>query len=169
MKLMFQKNKKGFSLVELLIVLAIMTIMTGVVFATKNGDKKASVDVEAATRDVAAQIRSLQNEALNGKMIGTIPACSFKFAMANGDTKYSVSYFSDCSATTIIGAVKDINFNSKKTVKANSANSFYFSAPQGTVSASQKIGLESLSDSSVKGCVVVSANGSVTENKGVCL
>jgi Tfp pilus assembly protein FimT len=96
------KTKKAFSLIELLIVTALATIMTAVLFVSKNNDL-ANKDVDAAARQVAAVLRQLQNDALAGKKVADVngnlvSVCTFQFAL-KPDGSYVINYYSDCSNT----------------------------------------------------------------------
>jgi len=89
--------------------------MTAVLFMSQNGNK-AQENADVAARQVAAQLRSLQNESLNGKQTGTITtiACDFNFDATNGDTSYTISY-KDCDFHShIAGADQVIKLNSGK-------------------------------------------------------
>ena len=98
------KFKSGFSLMELLIVIAIAMIMTGIVFVWNNGSS-APLDVKNATQQVRTQLSVLQNEALTGKRIENAAgvwenACSFKLEKDGADqSAYVVSYYTECSST----------------------------------------------------------------------
>lgn len=82
------KNKKGFSFLEMIIVVAIITIMTMTMFVVsfKDRDKK---QLEAIGREVAAAIRETQNNSLTGRQGANegLP-CAFRFV--NTDTGYRV-------------------------------------------------------------------------------
>jgi len=161
----FQKSKKGFTIVELLIVLSIMIIMTGVLYANQNS-KKSSIAVESAGRIVAAQIRALQNESLNGKKIGTEYANQYIFDVAANATTYSVSYKN--TAGTVLDTIVSDNFATKK-VKFNSTVSFYFKSPSAAVNPSANYGIVIVSDDgNSTRYVCVSTLGAVTEQSGAC-
>jgi prepilin-type N-terminal cleavage/methylation domain-containing protein len=170
---MFRKNKnhllfgKGFSLVEIIIVIALMAVMTAVLFASQVGDKTQE-DVATSARQVAAQLRALQNEALNGKQIGEISACYFKFETAGNETGYTISY-NDCSNSLIDGSSQWIELGSgRQNVFISSAVNMYFSAPWGQVStASSLIILTSKNDSSKQASVCVCNSGNIFDQKDV--
>ena len=129
----FSKFKSGFSLAELLVVVAIIIIMTGVLFASMSGNKSQK-DAENAARQVAAQLRQLQNEAINGKSINGQIACYFYFNSA-GSREYTTSY-NDCSndgGGTLISGSKSqpIKLNSGKGNVSMSETNIYFELPHG--------------------------------------
>lgn len=59
--------KKGFSLVEVMIVIAIIGISAGILFARVDSTNP-STEVELAGRQIAASLRTAQNNAISGKM-----------------------------------------------------------------------------------------------------
>ena len=63
----FSKFKKGFSMIELLVVIVIVILMSAILFAGNQNKNKTRDEVDAATRQLASELRSLQNDALNGK------------------------------------------------------------------------------------------------------
>ncbi len=84
-KIFFAKQKKkGFSLLEMVIIVAIITIMTSVMLVTTLGERKTK-EVEVIGREVTAAIRETQNYALTGRRQGTGLPCSFGFFI-NFDT-----------------------------------------------------------------------------------
>lgn len=158
LKVKCQKSfKDGFTIIELLIVFAIIIIMTAVLLMNQNGNQ-AQKNVETAARQVAAQLRSLQNEALNGKQAGTVltPACDFIFTSVANDTKYSVSY-NNCSHVLIPGSAQPIPLNSGKGNVSISPATISFSSPRGQVSGSYQLILTS-SGKSAYVCVCNSGN-----------
>ncbi len=79
------QTKKGFSFLEMIIIVAIITIMTLTMFVVsfKDRDKKK---LEAVGREVAAAIRETQNNALTGKQRASdMLPCGFIFT-SDGDT-----------------------------------------------------------------------------------
>ena len=158
-------RKRGFSLMELMVVMAIIAIMTVAVFANKNSNKATS-DVEVVTRQVAAQIRALQNEALNGKLIEGVIVCQYNFNAWN--SVYTVSY-GDCTTNaTIASGTQTVDLTKKKVSFDGAAVNLYFSSPRGNVDAKKTIVLKSTIDPTVKRWVCVSSDGVVTEQKTVC-
>ena len=63
------KNSHGFSLVEVLVVIAFIGIMTGVLFVSLSG-KRTETSLKSAAREVAAAVRTTQNNALTGVKTG---------------------------------------------------------------------------------------------------
>lgn len=155
------KNKSGFSLVELIVVMAIIVIMTGVLLVSQGGNNRNQEDVEAAARKVAAQLRQLQNEALSGKQIGGTSACYFNF-VAVGTATYQINY-NNCSNVLIAGSSQSFDINTSKNVTAG-AITITFLSPRGG-SASGKVILTSTKDINVQSSVCVCSSGNILEKK----
>ena len=162
------KFKSGFSIIELLVVIFIIMIMIAVLLSSQ-GDSKAQKDVEVAARQVAAQIRALQNEALSGKQIGAAIVCDFEFTYPSGtlgNIGYDISY-KDCGSThTLIGSAQNVALNSGKgNVTISPSAVISFSAPRGQVLADSQIILTSKSDTSKLAYVWVCKSGNIFDTK----
>lgn len=169
---MFQKTntkifmKSGFSLVELLVVMGITLMMAGMVFAL-NAKSVAPQDVESASQQVSAQLRSLQNEALTGKMVkdsggNFVSACRFIFKANSSNSTYSVIYDKNCSGATVdqIGEPLVVDLQ-KKRVKFDADHTIIFSSPRGETGSEEEIILISDRNTSIKKYINTSSSGSV--------
>src|SRR5664280_1664418 len=87
---------KGFSMIELLIVIAIIAIMTGIFLTQKTN--KSAIEVETYARTMAAQLRALQNDAINGKVIDGKIICKAEMTLNTGTNPkgYSLEYYDNC-------------------------------------------------------------------------
>lgn len=167
-------NKEGFSLMELVIIIAIIGIMTAVGLVSLNSGKNQK-QVETEARKVISVIREAQNNALSGKSIGSgrYP-CSFEVSLAPGsDTgKYSASYIyknsvaETCASNSVSSTYGNYNL-SNGVVFSSAASDINFSAPFGGVASSTSIPLLitlSKGDFSFNFCVC--PLGKIVENGG---
>ena len=157
---------KGFSMIELLIVIAIITIMTGIFLTQKTN--KSAIEVETDARTVAAQLRALQNDALNGKVIDgkIICAAQMSFNTASNPNGYSLIYCDNCVTNSIL-YVK--NYTLPKSEIQSSGNiSFQVPTGQATIGLGGVDGIEivSTSDPTQKMTVCVNNAGNIEEKKG---
>ena len=169
-------------MIELLIVIAIITIMTSILFVGQN-ENKAAYTVDGVSRIVAAQIRTMQGDAINGKVIGGKFANAFQFYAFSGDQTYHVRYMS--SAFALIDG-QDPSIAASKVIFGNDVD-FYFKTPSGvltpletpyvaglynpaafTVGGNIEVKIVSASDASVVRYICVSNRGSVIEQKTSC-
>lgn len=147
-------------------MLAIIVIMTGVILG--NGNKnKAAFDVEATARQVAAQLRIMQGEALNGKSIGGVVACKYNFNALN--SAYVVGYNNCTTDAVIASGTQIVDLASKRISFGAIPISFYFTSPLGKPSAPQSIAVTSTIPSGGIMYICVSSEGSISEQKTVCL
>lgn len=158
------KNAKGFSIIELMTAIAIASVMGGIIFtiASKSG---ATQDVEAMSQQIAAQLRTLQNESSAGRRIQSPPGsgnyeiiCRFEFRSVA--TSYSVYYDKKCSdpSTYISNTVTDV---SRKMVTLSPVTIKY-NSPRGDVSGGPfQIIITSNKDGSVKQYVYINQQGNV--------
>jgi type II secretory pathway pseudopilin PulG len=169
-------SKGGFSIVEMLVVITIIIAMTVLMFVSYNGNKNKT-EVEAAARMVAAQVRGLQNEALNGKQIedgsgNMVLVCDYVFNIdASSDSSVYQIRYKDCTpgAHQFIsgpGATRTIHFSNKDSIVSSSSVGFYFTSPLGQLDATSRIVLQSKSDSTKQASICVCNSGNIYDQKG---
>lgn len=111
------KNKKGFSFIELMITIAIMTIMSAITLASMNAGQKLWA-VKTAAREVAATVREVQNYALTGKDLkDKTSICVFTFEWVSG------------SSTYLMEGCKTQSYVLKNGVNFSGSGNFSFSVP----------------------------------------
>ncbi len=170
---MIQKNKKGFSLIELMIVIAIMAIMAAIMLSM-NSKSKIRLELETAMREVASGIRSAQNDALAGRRNANLSPCHFDFKL--GANLYNVEgeFYNgrDCENGTKSYAIiesgefpKGVNVVAK--YKGKIVSNIGFNVPFGEVTVDRKIIDKSirlsLSKEGVHYIVCVSPSGRIDE------
>lgn len=157
-------SKSGFSLVELLVVIAIMAIMTAVLFSMKNNDS-ASKDVENAAQKIVAQLRALQNDALNGRQFGGTPAATFNFNIVSAST-YNATYVS--SSSVVLNTLPSTTL-SKVSLSPSSGN-INFQSPRGDVSGVNVLTVTSPKDVNLHACIYINAGGNISSlvKAGAC-
>jgi prepilin-type N-terminal cleavage/methylation domain-containing protein len=107
----FQKKKKGVTLIELIVVIAVIGIMTsvGLVSLSRSRDRKA---VEAATREVAAALRDAQNMALTGKDADVCDEYVFSYITINPVSNRQ-SYKISCYKNNTVVSGREITYKLK--------------------------------------------------------
>jgi prepilin-type N-terminal cleavage/methylation domain-containing protein len=157
---------RGFTLVELLIVIAIVSIMTAISMLGISKNRNTS-KVEIAANQVVATLRSLQNDSINGKVISNQSICRIKFDVADKAKQYNASYY-DCNGsydTLIDSGTFYLTSSGDSSNVTSSAASFFFTAPRGDISSSGSIMLTSGSDIYY---VCVSLSGNIYAQKSGC-
>lgn len=164
---MSYKHKKAFSLIELLVVMAIILIMTAVLFSFDTG-KQAQNDVETAGRQVASQLRSLQNDMLNGKQSSAGRyACRAQMTFSNAGASFNISYYDACptdgSGTgTLLGTSQTVNL---KNATFGSDGNIVFASPRGAIN--KGVGQITIQSGSAVYYICVHGAGSIEENKNI--
>ncbi len=167
------KNKKGFSLAEVLMVTVFISIMSAVTITSLNASRTRK-QVEVTVREVAAAIREAQNGALTGKKTDdTHLPCRYEFERVN-DSQYKITYYfhvgpsTNCASSLTPQTLAD--YTTKNSVTVGSFNTITFGVPFANIS-----GLSSnpmsivVSKGGVSYAVCVSSSGNVwEESDGTC-
>jgi len=148
---------KAFTLIELLFVVVIVLMMSGVLLFSVNKNKGTS-EVENAANQVVAILRSAQNDAVNGRIANDgKPICRFELYAWNGWKKMEVYYY-NCASNTV--SSQTLPFFSAKGEGGNVTSSadavFTFTSPRGDVNSGSVV----LTNGSVSYYVCVVAGGS---------
>ncbi|EKD58522.1 MAG: hypothetical protein ACD_56C00110G0015 [uncultured bacterium] len=153
-------------MMELMIVMAIVSIMAGALFVSVN-KSAGTKDVENAAQQISTQLKTLQNEALTGKMIEELPAGSGIFAPAcrfvfeSFADSYNIKYDRNCSGIPdYIGGTTTVDMIKKK-VKLD-GHIIFFSSPRGEIAGSVEIVVTSAKDNSVKKYVNINSAGNIS-------
>jgi prepilin-type N-terminal cleavage/methylation domain-containing protein len=102
MTIFYKKNLRGFTFIEVIVVMAIISIMAGIVAVSfKTG--RVEKELETNAREFAGIVREAQNYALTGKAItgsgipsGAVP-CRFLVAWSGGIYKINYIYKNNSS------------------------------------------------------------------------
>lgn len=140
------KNRKGFSLAELLVVMAIISIMTVAVLISYANSRKLNA-INVSGRNFAAIVRELQNNALNGKQsVSGIVVCGYGFHISGSAPFYTYDLYynsyvpapnTDCNSvgkgfgnpTHVYSAGNSFGNN----VTISAATGAYFTLPGGAI------------------------------------
>jgi type II secretory pathway pseudopilin PulG len=147
-KFLFKKKswgKSGFTLVELLVVSAIVILMAGALISVVANRNKPATEVESAAEQLVSKLKNLQNNAVNGDMgnSGATVYCNFDFAVGFPNAR---SYtFTKVPCTGSVGApVVETGFLTDRGQAGSvtaTGNGAAFSVPLGAVSGSTLITL----------------------------
>jgi Tfp pilus assembly protein FimT len=91
-KIYKEKKLNGFSLIELMVILAIIVIMTGVSIVSLSPSRRYQA-LKAAQDEVTASIKLAQSYALQGRTVSGISrVCGYGFKFTN-ETDYQIFYY----------------------------------------------------------------------------
>ena len=155
-----RNSKKAFTLIELLIVIAIIGIMSSVVFVSMQ-NSKTETELKVAAREVAAAIREAQNNALTGKMIDGNLAEAFEINTTSGSGKYQMTCW-----TRVNGIPKKLvvySKNIKEGLIIEGSSGVQFIVPYGNSSNIGSFQIQSNNGKFIWVCV--SKSGNITETE----
>lgn len=117
-----QTNVRGFTLIEVLIVVAIIGIVSAMILVTFSGRQQAR-NLERAAREVMATLREAQNYALSGRA-GVI---------SENNTYYGVDFTAGASYSVVSSGGTIESYSMKNGIVASAASSVRFMLPRGEV------------------------------------
>ncbi|HHH12444.1 MAG TPA: type II secretion system protein GspH [Candidatus Moranbacteria bacterium] len=132
-----KKERKGFTMVELLVVVAIIGIMTSAVLVSL-ADSRAKKNAETSAREVAAALRLAQNYAVSGRIFdrSKIP-CRYSFVITS-PSSYEIRYthhpLGNPTCTTVPETVE--SFALPEGTVLTGASPIHFTIPNGSLSPS---------------------------------
>ncbi len=166
------KNSAGFTLIEVMVVMAIISIMAGIIISSL-GNGRTVRELETNAREFASVVREAQNYALTGKTItasgipaGAVP-CSFRVSWTGSDYSliyiYKSSSSADCNSPSTYSIV---TFPFKNGVTVSSGGPVDFRLPHAVVTGFTNV---NFSKSSLSYTVCISAEGRITDHaSGTC-
>lgn len=140
-----QSYKKAFTFIEVMVVLAIIAIMAVATLLIMNGKGRGQQEVQTAGRLLESDIRSAQNNALNGVNGTNVCGYGVSVAQTNGTiTKYHLKKEADGSCDSITSTLSSYyvsdgvdTISNVKVVGLNVSSGdpyVFFSVPFGAVS-----------------------------------
>ncbi len=129
---MFQ-SKKGFTLLEVMIVIGIIGIMTAIMLVYFSNDEKTDKMLQLSAGEVVAAIREAQNNALNGKQSDSskIP-CDYQFEK-NGSSGYKITYHYHSPESDGCSSIQDYAaYDLKNGISVDDFSPVKFNIPFGT-------------------------------------
>ncbi len=167
-------NKKGFSLIEIMIVISIITIMTAIVLVmSSNGNDE--LELKSAAREIVSNIRSAQNNALSGKQYLDKRSCFFEFKPLSNSYTIEGEFYDptkevDCASPTT-EIVASGNFPKGVSISSvydgNIISNIGFKVPFGDITADHVLIKKSIrmtiNKDSLKYVVCISPSGRIDE------
>lgn len=84
-------SMSGFTLIEVVIVIAIVGISSGIILASMTSSQRVERETETAARKFAALVREAQNDALTGKqLVASTDPCYYQIGWGEGRTLFSM-------------------------------------------------------------------------------
>lgn len=154
--------KKGAVLLELLIVVSI-TLIASVTFFTVNSEKIIFRDVDEATARIVSELRSLQNESLNGKQLGGVGVCLFKLG-SNSESSFFVSYYDCQSPENLIQEFSEVRFDDI-TISISALGAVIFSAPGAIVNGATDVSVISNKNPQIGNVISIRPDGNIIITK----
>jgi len=154
-----KKQRQGFTLIELIIVIAIVGILASVVMVGVNSQARVERELETNAREFASVLREAQNYALTGKQAnGTVTTDKFRVDWI--DSTYTLSAVSSSGTVAIIASY---SLKNGVTLDGNGASFITFSLPWGVSNATSTI-IISFSKSTYQKYVCLSVEGRIEDS-----
>lgn len=157
-----QKNLRGFTLIEVMVVMAIISIVSGMVIVSLT-DSRVKRELETNAREFVGVVREAQNYALTGKQIGGNTACSFSvtwMAPSTYNLKYTPS--GNCTATPTSTASYSLK-NGVIFQNASTSGSFNFALPHANFSGNTSV---KFTKKGIWHTVCISSDGRISDKPG---
>jgi prepilin-type N-terminal cleavage/methylation domain-containing protein len=161
----WRKNSRAFTLIEVVIVLAIVGITTAVIIASL-GNQRTKKELETNAREFASVLREAQNNALTGKQLNTATV-TCRFDVSWNGVAYSHSAIVQNAGGTCTGASTVVaSYSLKQGVSFSNAGTATFYLPWAfTPNALQVV----FTKSGIFHTVCLGVSGTVTDVAGnVC-
>ncbi|MFZ2975680.1 MAG: type II secretion system protein [Candidatus Moraniibacteriota bacterium] len=161
------KNEQGFTLLELIVVVAIIGIMTSVGLVSLSSSKRQTA-IKTAQDEVTSAIKLAQSYALQGKIpaSGDV-ACAYGFEFLDNspNSEYQIFYYRKVGSSCDTGNKFEVERNNLKNGVSlvspfSSSSAIYFNIPSADMIPSS--GRVLVLDSSKT--ITISSSGLVTEN-----
>lgn len=154
--------KKGFTLIELIIVFGIMLAITAVIFASL-GTRKVDTDLTSTTQQVATLLREAQSDAMNQE--GDVP-WGVHFSNLTSTRPFYELFTTSYSTATVVGNPYQLPSTVSyvtSTLGVGSTTDVIFSPISGFASASTSIGFYLPKESTAfSSTISVASSGSVS-------
>lgn len=143
-----KKNLKGFTLIEIIVVMAIISIVSGMVIVSLT-DSRVKRELETNAREFVGVVREAQNYALTGKIItgASIPVtavpCYFGVSWRSDLDNYKISYIyknSDTDTCDVNGSSYSVaTYAMKNGAEISSDGSLFFRLPHANFSGNTSV------------------------------
>lgn len=173
-----KKMRRGFTLLEVMVTIAVIGIMVSVTFVSLSGQKKRE-ETRVVAEELVAHINEIRQQALTGDAVdgnNNNRACGFGIQFYEG-SKYRIYYrrtgqcsatnFGDASTTPVLFDWTDgkVSF----TFTPTGSDYIFFRVPfANSFGNIEKIQLQHKSDSSYTYCVILNTAGSASAVQGNC-
>ncbi|MCW1888555.1 MAG: type II secretion system GspH family protein [Candidatus Moranbacteria bacterium] len=163
----YSQKRTGFTLIEILVVVAIISIMAGVILANVNSGRNEEA-VDAATRTLVNTVRELQQYALTGKQFSNnTDPCLYQIAWTNGASTYTTTYYYKDAGGSCSQSLGIATFTLPGGVLFSGTGSFGFTLPYGKPNfGTASVALPVTKAGSVSGVVCAYKDGLIKNTVG---
>lgn len=153
MTIFLKKNLRAFTLIEVMVVMAIISVMSGMVIVSLT-DSRVKRELETNAREFAGVVREAQNYALTGKQLipDTTPT-SYGIQWTDSAPNYSLLY----------NGVSFSNYTLKNGVTFSSGGNLSFSLPHANFNGSTSV---KFTKKAIYHTVCISSDGRTSDQPG---